>query len=229
MNIMNNVFEWILEAGLRASLLVPVVLGVQWLLRKQLPATWRYALWLPVLVALLVPALPILPSSLAQRLSLPDVPDAIAATTVEEAPAAQPSAGTFVSNEPVAPVVTQRPLSAEGPLPLDQAVPGFAASSSESTSKVDSPATIPTHPPAPIDWRAVALWGWLAGAVAVGLSILASFVVTMRRVKRTALPVHPDLLARVAHLAAAAGLRLSLIHISEPTRRATISRMPSSA
>ncbi|MFZ9938105.1 MAG: hypothetical protein ACO3JG_13760 [Luteolibacter sp.] len=27
----NRIFAWILEAGLRASLLVPVVLGAQWL------------------------------------------------------------------------------------------------------------------------------------------------------------------------------------------------------
>jgi hypothetical protein len=45
------------------------------------------------------------------------------------------------------------------------------------------------------------------GAVEIGLSILASFVLMMRRVKRTALPVHPDMLARVEHLTSVAGSR----------------------
>ncbi|MFZ9938104.1 MAG: WG repeat-containing protein [Luteolibacter sp.] len=201
---MNNIFDWILEAGLRASLLVPVVLVAQWLLRKQLPATWRYALWLPVLVALLVPALPILPSSLAQRLSPSEVP---ATTMSEEAPAAHPSAGTFVPDAPTAPVVTQESLSAEPSRPSARNVSGLSASSPDSTSNIDSPATMVTHPPAPVDWRVIALWAWLVGSLATGLSIVASFVVTMRRVKRTALPVHPDLLAQVKHLAEAAGLR----------------------
>jgi len=62
MNTLNSLFDWTLAAGLRASLLVLAVLTVQWCLKKRLPSRWRYAMWLPVLVALVVPALPLLPA-----------------------------------------------------------------------------------------------------------------------------------------------------------------------
>ena len=62
MDTLNLLFDWVLGAGLRSSLLVLAVLAVQWLLKNRLPSRWRYAMWLPVLVALLVPALPLLPA-----------------------------------------------------------------------------------------------------------------------------------------------------------------------
>jgi beta-lactamase regulating signal transducer with metallopeptidase domain len=54
----NHLFDWLLAASLRASLLTAVVLLAQILLRRQLPASWRHALWLPVLVVLLMPTFP---------------------------------------------------------------------------------------------------------------------------------------------------------------------------
>jgi bla regulator protein blaR1 len=51
-------FDWILAASARAALLSLVVLAAQAVLRHRLPARWRYALWLPVLIVLLMPAFP---------------------------------------------------------------------------------------------------------------------------------------------------------------------------
>jgi beta-lactamase regulating signal transducer with metallopeptidase domain len=48
-------FDWLLEASARASLLAVVVLIVQVLLGHRAHARWRYALWLPVLLALIMP------------------------------------------------------------------------------------------------------------------------------------------------------------------------------
>jgi beta-lactamase regulating signal transducer with metallopeptidase domain len=55
MHALDSLFQSVLAAGLRASLITLVVLALQTLLRKQLDARWRYGLWLPVLVVLLMP------------------------------------------------------------------------------------------------------------------------------------------------------------------------------
>lgn len=58
MNTLTIFFDWLLTASFRASVLVLVVLAIQWAFRKQLAARARYALWLPVLIVLLTPVLP---------------------------------------------------------------------------------------------------------------------------------------------------------------------------
>ena len=58
METLAHLFDWLLTASARASLLSVVVLGVQVMLRHRVPARWRYALWLPVLLVLLTPAFP---------------------------------------------------------------------------------------------------------------------------------------------------------------------------
>lgn len=58
METLAHLFDWLLTASARASLLSLVVIGLQVLLRHRVPARWRYALWLPVLLVLLTPAFP---------------------------------------------------------------------------------------------------------------------------------------------------------------------------
>ncbi|MBE2287353.1 MAG: M56 family metallopeptidase, partial [Prosthecobacter sp.] len=58
MNSLTAFFDWLLTASLRASLLTLAVGMVQFILCKHLSPRWRYALWLPVLVVLLMPVLP---------------------------------------------------------------------------------------------------------------------------------------------------------------------------
>ncbi|RYD35879.1 MAG: hypothetical protein EOP86_07375 [Verrucomicrobiaceae bacterium] len=55
---------WLLAASLRASLAALVILGVQKALARQLPARWRFALWTPFVLILVLPALPASPLSL---------------------------------------------------------------------------------------------------------------------------------------------------------------------
>ncbi len=57
MNTLDLVFDWLLQASFRASLLTVAVLLIQSMLRRHLSARWQYALWLPVLIVLLMPAL----------------------------------------------------------------------------------------------------------------------------------------------------------------------------
>lgn len=58
MDTLTPLVDWILAASARASLLTLVVLMAQVALRHRVPANWRYALWLPVLIVLLMPAFP---------------------------------------------------------------------------------------------------------------------------------------------------------------------------
>ncbi|MBK8092403.1 MAG: hypothetical protein IPK32_10625 [Verrucomicrobiaceae bacterium] len=58
MNTLTAFFDWLLTTSLRTSILTLLVLGVQFMLRRQLSARARYALWLPVLIVLLTPVFP---------------------------------------------------------------------------------------------------------------------------------------------------------------------------
>lgn len=61
MNSLDLMFDWLLAATLRASVLAVIILGIQLVLRPWLPAPWRYALWLPMLLVMVLPVLPEVP------------------------------------------------------------------------------------------------------------------------------------------------------------------------
>jgi len=67
MNSIETVFEWLLSATLRASALAVVILCIQYVLRRRLPAAWQYALWLPMLAVLVLPVLPEAPFGLVSH------------------------------------------------------------------------------------------------------------------------------------------------------------------
>jgi beta-lactamase regulating signal transducer with metallopeptidase domain len=58
MNTLESFFQWLLAAGLHASILAGAVVCLQFALRRWLPARWRFALWLPVVIVLVAPVLP---------------------------------------------------------------------------------------------------------------------------------------------------------------------------
>ncbi|OYW77272.1 MAG: hypothetical protein B7Z37_05065 [Verrucomicrobia bacterium 12-59-8] len=58
MNTLSQLFDWLIAASLRASLLTLATLLIQAALHRHLGARMRYALWLPVLIVLLMPVLP---------------------------------------------------------------------------------------------------------------------------------------------------------------------------
>ncbi|RYD18173.1 MAG: hypothetical protein EOP88_23540 [Verrucomicrobiaceae bacterium] len=64
MNVIENVFEWLLAATLRASVLAVLILCIQMVLRRWLSAGWRHALWLPMVAVLVLPVLPETPFGL---------------------------------------------------------------------------------------------------------------------------------------------------------------------
>lgn len=106
MNAFDLIFDWLLGAGLRASILVMPVLGLQYVLRKWLPASWRYAMWLPVVLVLVLPVLPERPWSFSFGLVAPEEP--VVMTVV---PVAAPAGGVLVA-PPAAVVPPASPPSA---------------------------------------------------------------------------------------------------------------------
>ncbi len=179
MNTLNSLFEWMFLAGLRASLLVLAVLAAQWLLKNRLPSRWRYALWLPVLVALLVPALPLLPSWMSWPTVQVDVSEQAASPAPEEA-----------SQEFALPPLG---LRADG-----SALP---------PNSIAASAAAPTGEPEPVNWRGWLMASWLIGAGGVSLFVVVSFALTMRRIRRASLPVKAESLAHIAETAQVVGLR----------------------
>ena len=80
MTALDPTFEWLLATTLRASALAAIILITQLMLRRWLPASWRYALWLPMLLVMVLPALPSVPFGWALK-------HAVEAPTVMAAPA----------------------------------------------------------------------------------------------------------------------------------------------
>lgn len=74
MNTLQSFFQWLLAASLRASLLAGAVLCLQVALRRWLPARWRHALWLPVVIVLIAPVLPESRFSVQNRLAPKPLP-----------------------------------------------------------------------------------------------------------------------------------------------------------
>lgn len=152
-------FDWLLTASLRASLLTVVVLLAQTLLSKRLSASWRHALWLPVLVVLLTPTFPESRWSVGSLLRL-----------------------------------TRPPLAAPELQVVDPSSP--------------VPLRVPaeSHRPGPFPWRKLAGFTWLLGAAGLGGIGLATFLQTLRRFRRSRLPLSGALREAVADVADEIGL-----------------------
>lgn len=60
MKLLNLILEWMLSISLRDSVLVMIIHALQRAMQNVLPASLRYALWVPVLVRLLVTPIPFL-------------------------------------------------------------------------------------------------------------------------------------------------------------------------
>ena len=187
MNTLNSLFDWVLGAGLRASLLVLAVLAVQWLLKSRLPSRWRYALWLPVLVALLVPSLPILPVWMNWPAG------SLSAEVLQQA---TPSASANTVRTAV--VLPESVERAEIPPMRTRII---------ETISVAAARVQPAAAAKPLNWRAWLMSAWLIGTAGVSLFVLTSFALTMWRIRRKLRPVETELHARIAHAAKAVGLR----------------------
>ncbi|MBB5036072.1 M56 family metallopeptidase [Prosthecobacter dejongeii] len=162
MNLLPQLFDWVLATSLRASLLAAAVLLIQAALHRHLTPRWRYALWLPVLATLLMPSL------LESRWSV----ETLLSHTAKEAvvaPAAQPL-----------------------PMALEIAAPAVP---------------IPPTPTQPFNWQLALATTWAVGCCAWLLCGTVSFMLALRRYRRSALPAPTDLLHEIEQVAAEMRLR----------------------
>lgn len=90
MNTLPLLFDWALAASLRATFLVVVVLALQTVFRHHLSPRWRYALWLPVLMVLLMPVFPQSAWSLESLLAR-STPSALAPVITQESEQTSPA------------------------------------------------------------------------------------------------------------------------------------------
>ena len=109
MNTLTEIFDWLLAASLRASLLAIATLFIQAALRRHLGARMRYALWLPVLIVLLMPVLPQSQWSIEHVFQTPHPPAQIIPAPIE--PAMELTPVVFEAAAPLsAPINWQRLL-----------------------------------------------------------------------------------------------------------------------
>ena len=191
MNTLNSLFDWIITSSLRATVLMLLVLVAQWAFKKRLPSRWRYALWLPVLVALLVPAIPLLPAwmnwPVQQQSSVPIKPDAGSNHTLHN------------------------PTMKLAPRSVGQTETILSATSSDSLAPSAATAALPKTDPRASSFtaRTWLIAVWLIGTGAVSLFVIVSFILTLHRIRRARLDVEAELLQKIERTSQLIGLRKS--------------------
>ena len=188
------ILSWVLAASVRASLLVLVVLLLQRLLRSGLSAEWMYALWTPVLLAILVPAQPLLPYwewAIAN--------ESHTTSRVANLAAVQPVGEVVASEVDIASLTPANP-AARAPAGGDAEIAFRDVGETELSRTVASSQQT-------WDWWTILAAGWLLGAVCLGVVVWVSYASTLRRVRRWAISVDQVDLARVRSLAKEIGLR----------------------
>lgn len=103
--ILDTGFSWISATTIRASLLALAILTIQALLWRWLPAPWRHALWLPVLLVLALPVLPAVPFSIFPRPEAKEIQVIETSTAIAEQPgkSALPTQAPAPVSEPAVP------------------------------------------------------------------------------------------------------------------------------
>ncbi|RYD42510.1 MAG: hypothetical protein EOP83_32655, partial [Verrucomicrobiaceae bacterium] len=97
--VLDPFFTWICAATLRASVIGGVIIALQLLLGRIIPARWRYALWAPMVLVLVMPVLPEVPFGL-----FPAKP-AVVSSEVVATPAVATEVPVVPATAPVAAVV----------------------------------------------------------------------------------------------------------------------------
>lgn len=53
-----SVFGWVLRGSFMAGILIVLILALQFLMKNKLESRWKYLLWIPVVIRLLLPSAP---------------------------------------------------------------------------------------------------------------------------------------------------------------------------
>lgn len=187
MNSIETVFEWLLTATLRASVLAVVILGLQFVLRRWLPAAWRHALWLPMLAVLLLPAMIEAPFAVLPQITTSSAPSVV--VTREKSTTIVSSAVSPVPEISEAAELTI--IAEEGSLPV------------AATAIV---AAAPILPPATSKLSICAIV-WLVGTCGMLVMGFIGYRRNMRRINSHASAPDRVLLASIADAARETGLK----------------------
>jgi beta-lactamase regulating signal transducer with metallopeptidase domain len=171
MNV-STFLDWLLRSSCQASVLICLVLGLQWALRRWIDVRTRYLLWLLVVVRLALPWAP--QSRLSLYNLLPDTPR----KGYEAFMGPEAGVGPTYSAERDE-IYAARPLDSSGSVAYDPAQRVQAPMSYESTDRI---------------LVSLALF-WLAGAGALGVYTLVSNVRIWRMVRRMRPVTDPQILA----------------------------------
>jgi beta-lactamase regulating signal transducer with metallopeptidase domain len=171
----NSWWTWLARASWQASVLVLLVLGAQWLFRRQLGARWRGWLWWLVVIRLALPVTPGSSFSIFNWIGWG-----------HKRPPGQNQAA-----KPLLPAMRTglpSPLGAkpaEGIAPASAAVAGPVQTRPEGGAD-SSPAARPESvPPSGLSWLRALIWLWGIGVAAL-LAQLGRSLVRLRRVVRSA-------------------------------------------
>lgn len=210
-----SILSWVLAASVRASLLVLVILLLQRLLRSRLSAKWKYALWTPVLPAILIPAQPLLPywewpiANESQTTSRVDTAPMVAAKSSPEIDLGSEQK----SMPPDTNLAAVQPVASEGDIasltPANPAAKAPAGGDAEIAFRKVGEAELSgsmASSQQTWDWWTILAAGWLLGAVCLGVVVWGSYASTLRRIRRRAISVDEVDLARVRSLANEIGL-----------------------
>lgn len=188
---------WLVKSSAQAAVLVLVVLAVQWLFRRRLPAKWRHALWWLVVIRLLLPVTPSSGLSLFHWAGWP--------SNRMEQPLAAPAPARLPSGSAAVPLVTMVPSSA---VPTASELPVSAlvappTPDGEQPRRGLLPEPIPAARSAAgtprsrgSSWPLALGWLWMAG-VGVLAARLGFVVVRMRRALAEATPLADPVACRV--------------------------------
>lgn len=178
LNPLDGFFPALLRASWQAGALVLVVLAAQRLLAGRLPPRWRHALWLIVLARLLLPVSVPSPASVFNFLHMPATPS----VRTEGLP--PPSAPVFVPGDRGA---AAQPDFSAAPA-VDLSPPLASGANPPSVGLAESASTAAPTSAAPIGWRRLAAWLWLAGVVGF-TTVLAVQTLGLARRLRQAVPI----------------------------------------
>ena len=233
MNLIETAFEWLLATTLRASALAAVILGLQFLLRRWLPAGWRHALWLPMLAVLVLPVLPTAPFGLFPSIKVkpaPAVSDSVLPAV--PAPALVETASPAFASEAL-PVFAMQEAAQSAPAPASEPIPVPAMPEAQepapaiASAPVVAPAIQTAGEPAPglesapvttlaskveVTLRAVTPMSvlalvWFTVACGVLAAGLIGYLRTMRKIRSGAVSPDAKLQAAIDRTAREAGLR----------------------
>ncbi|MBI5093369.1 MAG: hypothetical protein HZB26_13135 [Candidatus Hydrogenedentes bacterium] len=170
---LDTLFAWVLRSTAQASVLAILILAIQFLLRKRLPARWQYALWLVLLIRIALPWAPESPLSIfnvtgAVRLSQMTSPLA-APTTIQ-------TQDSLKFNTPLsAPPASSSTPSTDAPA----APPASSSLRSLSSLKSLSTTRIPWPPP-----HSLPALAWAFGAISLALYAAARNIALWTHIRR---------------------------------------------